>query len=58
VDNFKSLKDLEASRNKEYPSRSTSYFIGSNVLNLLGFEKAIMGTTRNRKAEELHEKFC
>jgi hypothetical protein len=32
--------------------------VGNNVLNLLGFEKAIMGTTRNRKAEELHEIFC
>jgi hypothetical protein len=54
TDNFTTLKDLETSRNKQYPSRSTSYYVGNNVLSLLGFEKAIMGTTRNRKAEELH----
>ena len=57
-DTFTSLKDLEASRNREYPSVSTSYYIGSNMLNLLGFEKTVMGSVRNHKAEELHELFC
>ena len=49
-DDFTNLEDLEKSRNKVYPSKSTSYYIGNIMLILFGFEKAIIGTIRDRKA--------
>ena len=52
------MEELEKSRRKRYPSKSSSTYIGNNLIKLFGFEKYLLNSIRNRRAEEFLETFC